>query len=102
MTRGSLIQRLSRAAAAGGVLPAALATAACEQQPQAKPRETGVQDVTFLDWEASLEGLPTETVLKTFQAKSQNVKLTIDTLGQNYEEKMRTLLAAGTPYDIHR
>jgi multiple sugar transport system substrate-binding protein len=101
MNRRTLIRR-SPLTAAGGLVPAALFTAACEQQPQAKPQETGVQEVTFLDWEASLEGLPTETVLKNFQARSQNVKLTIDTLGQNYEEKMRTLLAAGTPYDIHR
>ncbi|MDQ3700862.1 MAG: extracellular solute-binding protein, partial [Chloroflexota bacterium] len=59
-------------------------------------------EVSFLDWEASLEGLPTETVLKNFQAKSSGVTLAFDTLGQNYEEKMRTLLAAGTPYDVHR
>lgn len=101
MNRRTLISSLGRTAATAGLVPAALATAACEQQ-QAKPKETGVQEVTFLDWESSLEGLPTETVLKNFQAKSTNIKLTVDTLGQNYEEKMRTLLAAGTPYDIHR
>src|SRR5687768_11063229 len=101
MNRRTLLRHLSQTAATSALVPAALATSACEQ-PQAKPKEIGVKDVTFLDWEATLEGLPTETVLKNFQAKTQTVKLTIDTLGQNYEEKMRTLLAAGTPYDIHR
>jgi len=101
MNRRTLTRRLVQTTATAGLVPAALLTAACETQ-QAKPKETGVQEVTFLDWEASLEGLPTETVLKNFQSKAQNVKLTVDTLGQNYEEKMRTLLAAGTPYDIHR
>jgi len=101
MNRRTLLRRLSHAAATTGLVPAALVTSACDTQ-QVKPKETGVQEVTFLDWEGSLEGLPTETVLKNFQAKASTVKLTVDTLGQNYEEKMRTLLAAGTPYDIHR
>lgn len=101
MNRRTLLRRLGQNAATAGLIPAVLTTTACETQ-QAKPKDTGVQEVTFLDWEASLEGLPTETVLKNFQARSQTVKLTFDTLGQNYEEKMRTLLAAGTPYDIHR
>ena len=101
MNRRTLLRRLSRTTATACLVPAALAAAACET-PQAKPKEAGVGEVTFLDWESSLEGLPTETVLKNFQAKYTHVKLTFDTLGQNYEEKMRTLLAAGTPYDVHR
>jgi multiple sugar transport system substrate-binding protein len=101
MNRRTLLHRLSQAAATGGLVTAALATSACEMG-RASPKSTGTGEVTFLDWESSLEGLPTETVLKMFQAKSTGLTLTFDTLGQNYEEKMRTLLAAGTPYDVHR
>lgn len=100
MNRRAVLKSL--ASAAGAVLPGA-ALAACET-PQSRPKEAGPQTLTFLDWNSTLEGLPTETVLKNFQAKAaaQNITFTFDTLGQNYEEKMRTLLAAGTPYDVHR
>ena len=93
MNRRTLIRRPSLTAAPGARCPARLHRR-LRAAAQAKPQETGVQEVTFLDWEASLEGLPTETVLKNSPGPPQNVKLSIDTLGQNYEEKMRTLLAA--------
>jgi multiple sugar transport system substrate-binding protein len=98
MNRRTLLRTLSVATAAA--TPAA-ALIGCGPE-QAAPTKPAQGEVTFLDWESSLEGLPTETVLKNFQAKVSNVKLDYDTLGQNYEEKMRTLLAAGTPYDVHR
>jgi multiple sugar transport system substrate-binding protein len=106
MKRRTLLRHYGRLAGSAGFVPAALA-AACAPGATAPPPGPGPAggakgEVTFLDWEASLEGLPTETVLKNFQAKSTGVTLTFDTLGTNYEEKMRTLLAAGTPYDVHR
>ena len=97
MNRRTLLHSVSAATAAA--VPAFAFVACGPEQAATKPAQG---EVTFLDWESSLEGLPTETVLKNFQARASNVKLTFDTLGQNYEEKMRTLLAAGTPYDVHR
>ena len=98
MKRRELLQTLW-AGTAASVPAAALIGCGPEQAAPSKPAQG---EVTFLEWESTIEGLPTETVLKNFQAKFSNVKLTYDTLGQNYEEKMRTLLAAGTPYDVHR
>src|SRR5829696_5528776 len=98
MNRRQLLHTLAAATTAS--VPA-VALIGCGPD-QAAPTKPAQGEVTFLEWESSLEGLPTETVLKNFQAKVSNVKLSYDTLGQNYEEKMRTLLAAGTPYDIHR
>ena len=103
-TRRSMLRAGLRAGTLA-LVPPAVATSACVSgaaQPKPATGSSAKGEVTFLDWEASLEGLPTETVLKNFQARSTGVTLTFDTLGQNYEEKMRTLLAAGTPYDIHR
>ncbi|HET7771198.1 MAG TPA: extracellular solute-binding protein [Chloroflexota bacterium] len=98
MNRRTLLHTLT--ALSGTAIPAFVFTACGPEQ--SAPTKPAVGEVTLLEWEASLEGLPTDTVLKNFQAKNSTIKFTFDTLGQNYEEKMRTLLAAGTPYDVHR
>ncbi|HEV2125106.1 MAG TPA: sugar ABC transporter substrate-binding protein [Chloroflexota bacterium] len=100
ISRRALVNRLSKTAAVTALVPAALASAACEQG-QAKLKEAGAQELQFMDWE-NVEPLPTQVVLNNFQAKNSAIKLSIEPNPQNYEEKMRTLLAAGTPADIHR
>lgn len=101
LSRRRVMNRLGGVAAAGATLPGLLSLGACAVGGTSKPREAGVQEVSFMDWE-SIENLPTKTVLDNFQAKFPTIKLTVDETPQNYEEKMRTLLAAGTPSDIHR
>jgi multiple sugar transport system substrate-binding protein len=67
------------------------------------PRTIAKQDgeVTFMNWDA-VPGTPIETALNAFQEKtgiSVNVQ---PTPTQDYETKMRTLLASGSPPDVMR
>ncbi len=97
------VMRALGAAAVGVASPVVLAPAACAPGGQAKPAPAtgGVQELTFMDW-SSIENTPTETVLKNFQAKFSHIRLQVDPTPQDYETKMRALIAAGTPSDIHR
>lgn len=98
VSRRAVVRRLGLA---GAALPAAGLLGACGAGGTSAPAQPASTEVSFMDW-SNIQNTPTETVLKNFQAKFPDIKLTVDETPQNYEEKMRTLLAAGTPSDIHR
>ncbi|HEX2186858.1 MAG TPA: extracellular solute-binding protein, partial [Chloroflexota bacterium] len=97
-------RRLLRALAgtASGTLGAALAlTTACAERTAQRPAGEAPSELVFMDW-SNIENTPTETVVTNFRAKFPQVQLAVEPTPQNYEEKMRTLIAAGTPADVHR
>ncbi len=101
LSRRRLVCSLSAATLA--TLPLSLA-AACRSGPAAEapaPVSNAPQALTFMDWSA-IDGTPTETVIKNFQARYPNVQVQVDPTPQDYETKMRALVAAGTPDDVHR
>src|SRR2546423_9567358 len=81
-------------------VPAISGLAACASNQPTKPAP-GQQQLVFMDWE-DIENLPTNTVVKNFQAKFPNIKMQVDPVPSDYETKMRALVAAGTPDDVHR
>ena len=59
------------------------------------------KDVTLLNW-AQIKGTPLEQAIQTYE-KQSGVKVTVQpAVTQEYDTKMRTLLAGGSPPDVMR
>lgn len=101
--RGFSRRRLLRrgGALAGGVIGIA-AGAACgpfDRQPQSGGKP---QLVEWMDWGDPQAMLPWATVMDNFRAKNPNIQLDWLPTPPGYEDKMRAMVAAGTPADVHR
>ena len=73
--------------------------ATCKQQSQvSKP---GEQVVEFMDW-GEIANTPLETVLTNFGARFPQIKVDVQPVPADYENKMRAMLAAGVAPDIMR
>lgn len=92
-TRRSLVK--------GGVgTAAALAVSSRFPIPHIRAAQ-GSGEVTFMNWDA-VSGSPLETALNAFQEKTGITVNVQPTPTQDYETKMRTLLASGSPPDVMR
>jgi multiple sugar transport system substrate-binding protein len=98
--RTSSVPNLSRRtiAKAGAVAAAGLATSRVATSPAAA-RQDG--EVTFMNWD-TVSGTPLETALQAFEEDSGITVNVQPTPTQDYETKMRTLLASGSPPDVMR
>lgn len=82
-----------------GVAAAVGLTGSKLSAPRASAKQNG--EVSFMNWDA-VGGTPIETAIKAFEEKTG---ITVDiqpTPTQDYETKMRTLLASGSPPDVMR
>jgi multiple sugar transport system substrate-binding protein len=61
----------------------------------------GSSEVTFMDWD-SVSGTPLETAINAFQEQTGITVNIQPTPTQDYETKMRTLIASGSPPDVMR
>src|SRR6266542_1386000 len=99
-TTRSEMTRRSMLLSAGGALSAPVLVA-CGAGPQSAKPTTATGELVFMDW-GDIANTPTEVVVKNFQEKFPNIKLQVDPTPADYETKMRALVAAGTPDDVHR
>lgn len=83
-------------AKAGAAAAAGLATSRIAAPP-AGARQGG--EVTFMHWD-TVSGTPLETALQAFEEESGITVNVQPTPAQDYETKMRTLLASGSPPDV--
>ena len=83
----------------------AVALASCQANVGTPGGQAGAKpsnSVSFMDWSPVQTGDPLAKAIDAFQQQSSQYKVKIEPTPGNYEEKMRTLLAAGTPPDILR
>lgn len=77
------------------------ALAACGPFGQREAPGARQQVVEFMDW-GDIQNTPTEVVVNDFRAKFPHLQVDVMPVPPGYEDKMRAMLAAGTPADIHR
>lgn len=96
---GSISRRhfLGILALAGG---ATVLTACQAAVPGGGP--TAANAVSFMDWSSLRPGDPLDKAIAEFRKANTQYNVKVEPTPGNYEAKMRTLLAAGTPPDIMR
>jgi ABC-type glycerol-3-phosphate transport system substrate-binding protein len=102
---GTLVRQTRRhllAVMAGAATACRLGTRPVAEPQPAQQRTTRELELTYMPWDqARPDLLPTlEQVLQRFTAKYPNLKVTPMPAGGTYIEKLKTLVAAGTPPDV--
>jgi multiple sugar transport system substrate-binding protein len=94
-------RQVSRRSFVQGGVGAAAGIALASRGRSFSARAQDAQEVTFMNWDI-VEGTPIETAINAFQ-EATGITVSIQpTPTADYETKMRTLLASGSPPDVMR
>jgi multiple sugar transport system substrate-binding protein len=98
-------RRLVRAAAGGTALSGLVAAASCgqsgESQPATGPGTGQPAVITFLGRESGSEVVVYKQGIEQFNAAQARVRVTHEQATGNFDQKLQTLVAGGTPPDAH-
>jgi|DewCreStandDraft_2_1066082.scaffolds.fasta_scaffold03281_5 multiple sugar transport system substrate-binding protein len=90
---------LGQAAALAG-MTALTACQLIQRQPAGEPAQAATE-ITFMNWD-TVKDTPLEIAIQEFERQNPPYKVKVQPTPARYEDKMRTLLAAGTPPDVMR